>query len=271
MDRLLSIDGGQPIRPEDWEFIQNVEQALLAAILNGLLPENTGFKVCGLDITNVGGIITIAEGYYFDGQEIVYIPATEVHQGDDGLLCITITSTTSTQRTFHDLSVHDVWELRRGTITFEATVPPGSVAFNSSPLIDQLAAEILTHLNAGLTTIGTLAYMSGFSHATGYSWAWFGKNTLNCFMILGSFHATVAGGQIFTLPVGNRPSGDIVGFFFNKTNTPGVVTIKKNGQVFVDGASLTEVNYISFQYFNTFIDPVQGTLPALGGNTIGVD
>jgi len=269
MDRLLAIANGQPIRPEDWDFIQSVEKTLLAAVLNGLLPENTGFIVSGLQTTLNNGIYTINEGYYFDGQEIVFVPQHHVAQGEDGFLCLTVSSTFLEQRTFYDLTSHDVWELRRGIITFKSVIPSGSVAFDTIPMIDKLASIILIKLNAGLTTIGSLIYLAGFTHTTSFAYGWFGKNNLNCYMIIGSFHASVESGHIFTLPSGNRPTGDIVGFFFNNSSVPGLLTIKKDGRVFVYGASLSDNNYISFQYFNSFVDPVLGSLPVPTGTGNG--
>ncbi|MCX6281468.1 MAG: hypothetical protein NTU51_05870 [Bacteroidetes bacterium] len=268
MDRLLSLGGAQPLRSADWELIQNVEKALLKAILTGLLPEETSFIVCGMVLT-VNTNVDVTEGWFFDGDEICYVPASSFVAHDEGYgLYLVPDITTSENRTFKDTTTHNVWELRRYEMAYESSQPGGSIAFNSIPLIGKLTSLILSQitLNSNLLNLYTLSYLTGFGAATGLDGLKLEKNTMGWYMLLGAFNATVTAGKITTLPSGHRPSGDLVAPFFNDSVTPGVLKIKKNGDVYVSGASITATNYISFQYLINFQDPVNWGLPTSGGS-----
>ncbi len=264
MDIVRSLGGSQPLRSKDWELIQNVEKSLLSAILNGLLPAKTGFIVSGLAVTLVDDVYNITEGYYFDGEEIIFVPESQVHNDGDGMLIFTLESTTTEQREFKDTTLHDVWELRRGVITYGSVVPQGSLVFDDIPMITKLADSILSNLQTNLTSVCSLIYLTGFTHQTALATAWLSKNVLGFYQILAAFNATVEDGHIFTIPSGHRPTGDLTATFDNGSQTPGVLKIRKDGKVVVMGASLGGMNYISFQYFKTFFDPVLGTLPLPG-------
>jgi hypothetical protein len=80
-------------------------------------------------------------------------------------------------------------------------------------------------------------------------------------MLHGAFNAQAGYGKIATLPVGQRPSGDVAGYFFNGTATPGVIKIKTNGEVHVAGAHTNQVNYISFTFHRVFDNDVNYNLP----------
>lgn len=271
MDKLIAYPYslGQPLRPEDWQFIQDTEKALLKAILTGLLPQESTFIVCGMVMT-VTDHIVITEGYFFDGHEISYVPAADFVADDNNYhhLYLVPNVTTSESRTFKDSSVHNVWETRQYYFVYELTQPSGSIAYNTSiPMIGKLTAYILSQitLNSNLTNLQTLAYLTGFAAATGFNGIKLEKNTMGHYMLLAAFNATVTAGKITSLPSGHRPTGDLVGFFFNGTISPGILKIKANGDVYVSGASITATNYISFQYLINFVDSVFWGLPTGGG------
>lgn len=267
MDRLLSISGGQPLRTNDWEFIQNVTEVILKAILNGLLPDETSFIVSGMAVTESGDI-SVAEGYFFDGTEICYVPAAGPFAEHDGYkLYMTPDITTTENRTFKDTTTHDVHQLRRYTCNWGATVPEGSIELNSLPMITKLASLIngMLSLNAVFVYAASLRYSTGFANATTYEYVYIQKNDINQRMILAAFNANVTQGLLTTLPAGHRPTGDVVGFFFNGTVAPGVLKIKKNDEIWISGASTTATNYITFQFSIGFLDPVLWGLPTTGG------
>jgi hypothetical protein len=84
-------------------------------------------------------------------------------------------------------------------------------------------------------------------------------------MLLGAFNASQQHGKLCVLPVGLRPSGDIVGFFNNGSINPAVLKIKKNGEVYVTGANTSMTNYVSFQWLKIFDDDVNYSMPVTGG------
>jgi len=266
MDILKSISGGQPLRTTDWEFIQNVEKALLKAVLTGLLPAEAHFIVCGMELT-VAGTVDVTEGYFFDGEEICYVPAVSFTENESKGLYLVEDIDTTENRSFKDGSTHDVWEIRRYVFAYESTPPSGGIVFNSLPMISKLSAYILSQitLNSNLTSLQTLSYLTGFAAATGFNGIKLEKNTMGHYMLLAAFNASITAGKITSLPSGHRPTGDLMGFFFNGTIAPGVLKIKANGDVYVSGASTTVTNYISFQYLINFVDSVFWGLPTGGG------
>lgn len=275
MDRLLAISGnhGQPLRSTDWEFIQNVEKVLLKAILNGLLPAETSFIVSGMELTIGNGTAQVTEGYFFDGDEISYVPAFNASEDENKRLYLVQNITTTENRVFKDATTADVWQIRRYQVVYATTQPVGSIVFNSLALIDKLTASILSNItvSSDLSGIHTLSYLEGFARATNFNGLKLQKNSLGQYMLLGAFNATVTAGKLAVLPVDHRPTGDLVGFFFNFSNNLGILKIKKDGDIYVSGAATNNTNYISFQYMITFEDEVLWGLPAGGGGGAIVD
>jgi len=269
MDIVKSISGGQPLRTTDWEFIQNMEKLLLKAILTGLLPAETSFVVSGMVYT-LEDAVAVTEGYFFDGNEICYVPAASFTESESKRLYLVPAITTSENRTFKDTTTHDVWELRRYAVAYESSAPDDGILFNSLPMIGKLSAYILSQsqLNSDLLFIHDLPYEtgSGFAPVTAFNRLKLLQNSFGNYMIHAVFTATSSTGQITTLPAGHRPTGDLVGFFYNGTVAPGVLKIKANGNVYVSGASITGPNYITFQYLIIFENTISWELPTTGGS-----
>lgn len=165
MDKLLSVaEGvGQPLRPEDWAFLQNAEREALKSILMGL---NTNLCVLhGLEVAIVGSNIEISDGVIFDGDELCYVPSAifEYHGetlGDlmvgtgDWLLYLSQDISTGENRTFKDASTHDVWQYRRYAIGYAETVPTGDLQFNTiKRLIDLISNYVADHLPPAATGV----------------------------------------------------------------------------------------------------------------------
>jgi len=266
MDRLLSLSGGQPLRTTDWEFIQNVTEVLIKSILKGLLPSETAFIVSGMEV-NIAGTAEVTEGYFFDGTEICYVPAASFTENEAYHFYMTPDVSTSENRTFKDTTTHDVWQLRRYVVGYGATTPGGSITLNSFPLIKKLTDLINSSINisSAFRSAYNLSYVAGFAGATSYNSVSLQENDLSQRMILAAFNSDYTQGKLTTLPAGHRPTGDVVGFFFNGSTSPGILKIRKNGEVWVSGASTVVTNYISFQFGINFLDPVLWGLPTIGG------
>lgn len=152
MNKLLTVltGVGQPLRPEDWEFIQNANLEVIKSIMLGL-----GAQKCillGLEIVVNGADLIVSDGYIFDGDEISYVPgATFTYHGDaivkvlDGSgqwhLYLTQAITEGENRTFKDASTHDVWQYRRYALGYAEQVPEGSTALSSIKLILDLISD----------------------------------------------------------------------------------------------------------------------------------
>jgi uncharacterized membrane protein len=266
MDRLISypFQTGQPLRPEDWGLIQDQQKLALAAIICGL----SGVSSCilsGMVMTNDGTTINITEGYVFIVDEIFYVPAVSFHIGGSNELYLISNFTTTENRTFFDTTTHYVWAYRRYQIVYQNTDPGSSIKFVT---LSTLISLIMQNNQSNLTGIQSMVYAAGFTGATAYNAVSLQGNSLNGYMLEAAFTASVTAGKLCTLPIGCRPSADLVGFFFNQSTAPGVLKIKKDGDVYVSGASLSGTNYITFQFFMRFQDLVNYALPITGGGQI---
>lgn len=159
MDKLIAYPQatGQPLRPEDWEFIQETEKKLLNAIVMGLIPGQSRFIIQGCKSSVVGGYISISEGYFFDSAEISYIPDATFAVDFEKTLYFTQVISSSESRTFKDQSQHNVYEIRRYEVGYAVTPPEGSYIFSSQSMLEILSASILAQVQT--ESIG-LKYLS---------------------------------------------------------------------------------------------------------------
>lgn len=267
MNQLLSIAGGQPLHVEDWALIQNQELLALATIINSLIGTNTACILTGMVCTNNGTTISVTEGYLFVANEIFYVPAVTFPIVSGNVLYLVTNFSTTENRTFKDTSTHNVWAYRNYQIFYQATDPGSSYLYTQ---LDTLTTILNNFINtnipsANLSVIQKYAYLTGFTPATAFGFINLQGNALNGYMLQAAFNASVSNGKLCTLEVGVRPSADLVGFFFNNTVAPGILKIKKNGDVYVSGASTTSPNYITFQFYMNFVDMILFTLPPTGG------
>jgi len=142
MDRLLAVESaeGQPLRPEDWKFIQDVSQETIKNILIGL---NSPLCVIhGLEITLDGSNLIISDGVFFDGEEVCYVQgATFDYHGESlgdiiggsgsWLLYLIPAITTGESRTFKDASENNVWQYRRYALGYAETIPDEGIQLSS--------------------------------------------------------------------------------------------------------------------------------------------
>lgn len=147
MDKLLSIAGGQPLRSDDWTFIQNATAEVVKSIIEGLAGQTGAVIISGCVITTDATYTYLSAGVVFDGSELRNVPArywatqgAETDTPDVGTYLIYLTPTTATQeqRTFKDTNTHDVWESNTFTPGYAATVPDGSVNVASLDRLNEL-------------------------------------------------------------------------------------------------------------------------------------
>lgn len=268
MKKLKIIDGGMPLKLDDFSLIQDAYIDGLSAILQSILPGIDTFILKGCEVSVEGSKLSVAAGYIYDSGEIYYIPAAS-YTYDAGKLVYLVTNfSTSENRTFHDTTTHDVWDIRVYATGYDSTVPEGGIRLDTIfTLLTLLKTDITNGISddADLQGFDKLSYLTGFTKATAYDGIRLEGNSFNGYMLLGAFTATVSAGKLATLPIGMRPTGDIVGFFFTGAVAPGILKIKSNGDIYVSGASTSSTNYISFQFYMRFEDPVLYGLPTGGG------
>ena len=233
MKKLKINAGGMPLRLDDLDLIQTASKDGLTALIKGFINPLTKCIVNGLEFTlnEEDMLISVTEGFIFVTDELFYVPAASFTLLDDGgVIYYTPNYTTSELRTFHDTSTHNVWDIRNYSLGYCA---PGAVPSGSITITDRLSqiqlANMITYINgaAGFVGFDRVVYLTGFTAATGYSAMRLEKNLSGLCLLIGAFNATVASGKIGVLPIGSRPTGDIMGYFFNWTVAPGVLKIKK--------------------------------------------
>jgi len=265
MDKVLNISGGMPRRTVDLELIQNVTSAALKSIVKGL----TGGPciVLGLEISLVGSTLSITEGFYFDGTEIFYVPGASFtyHTGYQPYLEQNFSTTQ--QRTFHDLTVHNCWELRRYQAQYASSVPQTCVQLLNLKNLSTIVAEnslTTVYLAKTLSPQASLIYYPSYSPATAYGSPVLNANSLGEVQILAAFNTSINNGKLTVIPADYRPPADIVRFFMAGSGI-GQIRIKKNGDVYALNASVTSVNYVEIIYTTLFTDPINYNHPDGGG------
>ena len=251
---------GQPLRPEDWQLIQEATKVALADIIKGLSSE-ASIILWGLNKTVNAGVVHVTEGAIYTDGEVFYVPAAEFNTGEEWDLYLQANFTTEESRSFKDTSQRDVWQRRRFEvgITLTGTYPPGALIFDDLRLLSDLQSEaILLNIDTltKLVNRASFEYLTGFRPGTSFDYGKIVGNGLNQYMIIAAFYATNVSGQLGTLPLAYRPDGDLTGHFWASGFATGIITIKKNGEIWLFNCSVDAVNYITFQFPLRFDDPV---------------
>jgi hypothetical protein len=267
MDILKNIAGGMPLRTDDFDLLQNNTKLVAYSIIRAMLPADSVFSLQGIGFTQNGSIISCLAGLIYYKEEIFLVSAASFTFDASKHLYLVEDFSTSGSRTFKDQSVHDVYQIRKYKYVYSSAEVTGvqlSEVFSFMTLFNTSLMNLLGE-SAKLKGSVILAYGSGFSAATGFGFLRLESNGFNSYMLLGAFNASQQHGKLCVLPVGLRPSGDIVGFFNNGSINPAVLKIKKNGEVYVTGANTSMTNYVSFQWLKIFDDDVNYSMPVTGG------
>jgi hypothetical protein len=149
MDKLLAVTSGvgQPLRPEDWSFIQNATKEALTALVIGLMGHTGSCVIHGLVVVDGDGTRNVTEGVIFINDELFYVPAKSVTDaGELWLLYLTPDITTDESRTFKDAIARDVWEYRRYKIGYGTSIPSGSIAFPGANLLTWITQYVIAYV-----------------------------------------------------------------------------------------------------------------------------
>lgn len=150
MDKLLSIAGGQPLRSNDWVYIQDATEDVIREIINGLAGQVGAVIVKGCVVTTDETNTYISEGAVFDGDQIRHVPQANfttqgAAQDNPGVgtwsLYLTPATTTEEQRTFKDDTQHNVWQHNAYTVGYAETVPEGSLAITGLDRLTDLITQ----------------------------------------------------------------------------------------------------------------------------------
>jgi hypothetical protein len=151
MDKLLAVTTGigQPLRPEDWEFIQNKTKEALGAIVTGLMGHTGTCIITGLVPTAGDGTMSVTAGILFIDNELFYVPAAFLSGYTETQSLYLVPDITTTElRTFKDLSDHDVYESRQYAVELASSCPPGGIPFPALNLLSMVTQEVVSHVPA---------------------------------------------------------------------------------------------------------------------------
>lgn len=157
MDRLRSLTGGQPLRSDDWGFIQNSIQEVFGQLVDGLKENSGACIISGCEITTNYDTekITVSNGYIYASGEIFRVtggtfdleelntdnPEQEAYQ-----VFFKEAFTTSELRTFKDTTTKQVYELRRYETRYTDMPEQDWIAYP-----DRLTEILSEHILAGVS------------------------------------------------------------------------------------------------------------------------
>ncbi len=149
MNRLKAITGGQPLRSDDWSFIQDATADALSALVVGLKRSTGTCIITGLGVTFGDGTVDVGEGVVFINDELFYVPATRFDYHDETWsVYLTPNITTGESRTFRDTLTHDVYEYRQYAAGYGASIPSGSIPFPGADILTLITSEVVSHVPA---------------------------------------------------------------------------------------------------------------------------
>lgn len=173
MNRLKAIAGGQPLRSDDWTYIQDAFVNVIKSLVEGMTDKTGVIIIKGLEVSTDATHTYVSEGVVFDGDELRHVAAASFEtqgvvvdaQGNDAFrLYLTPSSTTSEQRTFKDTTLHDVWEQRIYTVGYAETVPTGSVWITGLERLPDLITDyVVSHMPASSSGADLLYIRKSFN------------------------------------------------------------------------------------------------------------
>lgn len=159
MDRLLSKTGGQPLRSDDWKFIQDKICDVIGQLIDGLKGSSSSCIISGCEITKnfETGKISVANGYLFYNGEIYYVSGgtfdlvegisdgSSANESHGVFFESAFTETES--RTFKDNTVKAVYQLRTYETRYTDVPEQGWIPYPDT-LQDILSDNIISRIPA---------------------------------------------------------------------------------------------------------------------------
>ena len=246
MKRLLIFPGGQPVRPDDFQMVQDEALATSFEIIKGLCDTAEAAIVSGLKATINGNNYTISAGYFFDGEELCAVDGLSFSSLQGNTLYLVLDQDDESMRRFQDNSYHKVIQNRRYTLTYTSATPTNSFVYDMMPRMANLLSINPNPIDFRLTVAQGLALNVGY-HPAGYERVNVLTNPYGDVMIVAMFTAENADGVICTIPTTIAIPADISGLFWNGTAWKRFVW-QTNGNLQLYGAGTSSaVNIIQFQ------------------------
>ena len=148
MNRLRAITGGQPLRSDDWSFIQDATADAMSALVVGLKGSTGACIITGLGVTFGDETVDVSEGVVFVNNELFFVPSARFDYHDETWrVYLTPNITTGESRNFRDTLTHDVYEYRQYVAGYGASIPSGSIPFTGD-LRTLITSYVLDHVPA---------------------------------------------------------------------------------------------------------------------------
>lgn len=127
MNNFKTTDnGGLPLRLDDFRFMHNASLEVVKGLISPLVGTLDALILSGCEATNLGGgLYSYSEGYVYFSGEVFYFPAISSTTIAPASAAFDVVSTFDPTgvRTFNNSVTHNVYEIRRATITTTVLAP----------------------------------------------------------------------------------------------------------------------------------------------------
>ena len=249
MKRFQIFTGGQPVRPDDFQMVQNEAMTTAFEMIKGLCDAAQAAVISGLKLTNTGGTnYAVSPGYFFDGVELCYTPGLNFILDEARTLYLVKNETEESLRQFKNLAYHKVIINREYTVVYETAPPANSFQYD---LLERMVNLLSINANPVdfLLTVATSPDLSPGYHGIGvYEKVHVLTNAYRDVTILAQFTTEIVDGVVCVIPTTtiSVPS-PVYGQFWNGTAWKRFIW-HTDGRLELFGAGTSSaVNYIQFQ------------------------
>ena len=245
MKKIKISTGGQPIRPDDFLMIQQEALKGVEELIKGLCAEYaTEAIVSGLTlVNNGGGSYTIQAGYFYDGQELCYVPEFNYTYSALYAVHLVKSEVDSDSRRFFDDVYRNVQSERTYVMQYATSAPANSFLYTSLNRLSSLLSVTPNLLDFQRTYSGYLTLKAGYTARDGGSGMYVLSNAYKDYQFMCAFTATSANGTLCTLPAGHRPTVDLF-FPFRAGSGWGLMLVRAStGDIQLTGAATAEGTY----------------------------
>jgi hypothetical protein len=248
MKKIQIFPGGQPVRPDDFQTVQQEAITTALELIRGLADNYTAALVSGLKVTVNGNNYSVSAGYFWDGTELCSVDAFSFVLDVTKTLYLVKSETEESMRRFQDNTYHKVILTRNYTLTYSATLPANSFRYDElERLVNLLSINPNTN-DFRMTAVASEPLNPAY-HGTGvYAKCHVLASAYGQVTILAQFTADGANGTLCTIPTAViSVASPIYGQFWNGGSWQRF-TWQTNGNLDLVGAGLSStVNYIQFQ------------------------
>jgi hypothetical protein len=248
MKKIQIYPGGQPVRPDDFQLVQQEAITTALEIIRGLCNNQSVAIVSGIKVTVNGNNYSVSAGYFFDGTELCFVESLAYTLDPAKTLYLVQHEAEDSMRRFLDNTYHKVIKERQYVLTYTATQPANSYRYDQVGRMSNLLSVNPNALDFRMVVVTSQNLNVGFHYTGLYNRVHVLANAYGQVTIVAQFTADGADGTLCTIPTSiiSTPT-PIYGQFWNGTTWKRFVW-QTNGNLDLVGAGISStVNYIQFQ------------------------